>query len=192
MALAEAARARSCWCCTPPRRASARWMWAAVTEGGLAAALDGAEVIYNLGADEVEIAAGPVRDLSGQPRRPGREPRRRHPAGRRLYRGKRAVRQHRGPPATGPPRRLCAGRGQGKLGDPAGACRPSWARRCPGTAWRRLRAALVAAHPHLGRIDEVPENDWPPLPVASPGKADFPQCGQGLLPDQPDCPGLSA
>ncbi len=30
----------------------------AVTEGGLAAALDGAEVIYNLGADEVDIAAG--------------------------------------------------------------------------------------------------------------------------------------
>ena len=29
----------------------------AVTEGGLAAATEGAEVIYNLGADEVEIAA---------------------------------------------------------------------------------------------------------------------------------------
>ncbi|MBC7737390.1 MAG: NADH-quinone oxidoreductase subunit G, partial [Candidatus Saccharibacteria bacterium] len=31
----------------------------AVTEGGLAAAVAGAEVIYNLGADEVDIAAGP-------------------------------------------------------------------------------------------------------------------------------------
>jgi anaerobic selenocysteine-containing dehydrogenase len=30
----------------------------AVTEGGMAAALDGAEVIFNLGADEVEIAPG--------------------------------------------------------------------------------------------------------------------------------------
>ena len=30
----------------------------AVTEGGVAAAIDGAEVIYNLGADEVEIDAG--------------------------------------------------------------------------------------------------------------------------------------
>ena len=29
----------------------------AVTEGGMDAALDGAEVIYNLGADEIEIAA---------------------------------------------------------------------------------------------------------------------------------------
>lgn len=31
----------------------------AVTEGGLSAAIEGAEVIYNLGADEVEIGAGP-------------------------------------------------------------------------------------------------------------------------------------
>ncbi|MAQ86308.1 MAG: NADH-quinone oxidoreductase subunit G [Maritimibacter sp.] len=31
----------------------------AVTEGGMDAALDGAEVVYNLGADEVEIADGP-------------------------------------------------------------------------------------------------------------------------------------
>ncbi|WP_425049902.1 NADH-quinone oxidoreductase subunit NuoG [Psychromarinibacter sp. S121] len=31
----------------------------AVTEGGMDAALDGADVVYNLGADEVEIAAGP-------------------------------------------------------------------------------------------------------------------------------------
>ena len=30
----------------------------AVTEGGMAAAIDGAEVIYNLGADELEIDAG--------------------------------------------------------------------------------------------------------------------------------------
>ncbi|WP_461306197.1 NADH-quinone oxidoreductase subunit NuoG, partial [Albidovulum sp.] len=31
----------------------------AVTEGGLAGALDGADVVYNLGADEMEIAPGP-------------------------------------------------------------------------------------------------------------------------------------
>ena len=36
----------------------------ACTEGGITAALDGADVIYNLGADEVEIAHGPC-DLSG-------------------------------------------------------------------------------------------------------------------------------
>ncbi|MDY6858277.1 MAG: NADH-quinone oxidoreductase subunit NuoG, partial [Pseudomonadota bacterium] len=31
-----------------------------VTEGGIDAALDGAEVVYNLGADEIEIAEGPL------------------------------------------------------------------------------------------------------------------------------------
>ena len=31
----------------------------AVTEGGIVPALDGAEVVYSLGADEVEIPAGP-------------------------------------------------------------------------------------------------------------------------------------
>ena len=92
----------------------------AVTEGGLLAATEGAEVIFNLGADEVEIAAGPFRDLSGQPRRPGGNARRRDPAGCGLDRRKRPVREHRGPSATGNARRFRAGRGQGKLGDPAG------------------------------------------------------------------------
>ncbi|MEY4982385.1 MAG: hypothetical protein RIR62_651, partial [Pseudomonadota bacterium] len=36
-----------------------------------------------------------------------------------------------------------------------------------------LRAALVKAHPHLGRIDEVAENVWQPLEVKAPAKADF-------------------
>ncbi len=36
-----------------------------------------------------------------------------------------------------------------------------------------LRAAIVAAHPHLGRIDEVPENEVAPLPAGKLGKGDF-------------------
>jgi NADH-quinone oxidoreductase subunit G len=32
----------------------------AVTDGGMASAIEGAEVIYNLGADEVDVAAGPI------------------------------------------------------------------------------------------------------------------------------------
>jgi hypothetical protein len=32
----------------------------AVTEGGIGAALEGADVVWNLGADEIEIAAGPL------------------------------------------------------------------------------------------------------------------------------------
>ncbi len=36
-----------------------------------------------------------------------------------------------------------------------------------------LRAGLVAAHPHLGRIDELAENAWQPLEVKAPANADF-------------------
>jgi NADH-quinone oxidoreductase subunit G len=31
----------------------------------------------------------------------------------------------------------------------------------------------VKAHPHLGRVDEVPENAWQPLEVKAPAKATF-------------------
>jgi NADH-quinone oxidoreductase subunit G len=36
-----------------------------------------------------------------------------------------------------------------------------------------LRQALVAAHPHLGRVDQVAANSGIPLPVKPMGKADF-------------------
>ena len=56
MALCEAAASRSCWCCTRRRAGSGAMDLGFVTEGGIAAALDGAEVVYNLGADEIDIA----------------------------------------------------------------------------------------------------------------------------------------
>jgi NADH-quinone oxidoreductase subunit G len=77
-----------------------------------------------------------------------------------------------GRPATGLPRRVCAGRGEGKLGDPAGLSAELGAQ-LPWDSLAALRAALVAAHPHLGRIDEVPENAWAPLEVKLPAKATF-------------------
>src|SRR5690606_185406 len=36
-----------------------------------------------------------------------------------------------------------------------------------------LRRAIVTAHPHLGRIDEVAENAWSPLKLRVPAKAAF-------------------
>ncbi|MCW1950370.1 MAG: molybdopterin-dependent oxidoreductase, partial [Octadecabacter sp.] len=36
-----------------------------------------------------------------------------------------------------------------------------------------LRQALVAAHPHLGDVDGVAENDWQPVKVGKLGKATF-------------------
>ncbi len=51
---------RACWSCTRRRGRVGAMDVGAVTEGGMSAAIDGAQVIFNLGADEVEIAAGPV------------------------------------------------------------------------------------------------------------------------------------
>ena len=52
-------RERAFWCCTPPRAGSARWTSASSPRAGSPAALDGASVVYNLGADEIDIPAGP-------------------------------------------------------------------------------------------------------------------------------------
>ena len=129
-----------------------------VTEGGIGAAL-GAEVIYNLGADEVEIPAGRVRDLPGQPRRPRRAPGGRDPAGGGLDRGAGDFRQYRGAAADGEPRRLPAGRGAGELGDPR-ALSAALGRQLAFDSLAALRARMVAAAPHLGVLDVVPENAW--------------------------------
>ena len=37
----------------------------------------------------------------------------------------------------------------------------------------QLRQALVAEVPHLKQIDQVPENDWAPLPTGTLGEASF-------------------
>ena len=64
-----------------------------------------------------------LRRLSGQPRRCRRASCRCHSAGRRLHRKGRPLRQFRGPGAARPPRDVSAGRGEGRLGDPARAVR---------------------------------------------------------------------
>jgi NADH-quinone oxidoreductase subunit G len=50
----------------------------------------------------------------------------------------------------------------------------------PWDSLAALRRALVAAHPHLGAIDVVPENDWQPLAVRDMGKADFRNAFKGF------------
>ena len=73
-------------------------------EGGLdapsmakAGALD---VLFNLGADEIDDRAGRLRRLHRHAWRPRRASRRRHPAGRSLYREDRHLCQYRGPAAV--------------------------------------------------------------------------------------------
>jgi NADH-quinone oxidoreductase subunit G len=134
----------------------------ATTDGGIGATLEGADVVYSLGADECEIAAGPTV----------------------IYQGSHGDRgAHRAdiilPAAawTEEPGLFVNTEGRPQLamraGFPPGEAKENWAilralsgelgTPLPYDSLARLRAALVAAHPHLGEIDEVPANDAVPL-----------------------------
>jgi len=144
----------------------------AATDGGLTAALDGAGVVYNLGADEVEIAAGPLV----------------------IYQGSHGDRgAHRAdiilPGAAWTEENglfvNTEGRPQLALraGFAPGEAKENWAilralsaelgATLPWDSLAALRQALVAAHPHLGGIDQVPANDGAALALKAPAKADF-------------------
>ena len=144
----------------------------AVTGGGLAAAIEGAEVIYNLGADEVEIAAGPFVIYQGSHGDRGA-----HRADIILPAA--AYTEENGLFVNTEGRPQLAMR----AGFAPGEAKENWAilralsaelgAPLPWDSLAGLRKALVAAHPHLGRIDDVAENAWQPLPLAAPAKADF-------------------
>jgi len=144
----------------------------AVTEGGLMAALDGAEVVYSLGADEVEIAKGAFV----------------------IYQGSHGDRgAHRadivlpGAAYTEEPGLFVNTEGRPQLAHRAGfapgEAKENWAilralsaelgATLPYDSLAALRQALVAAVPHLGAVDQVPENAWVRLPLQPQGHADF-------------------
>jgi NADH-quinone oxidoreductase subunit G len=144
----------------------------AVTEGGLAAATEGAEVIYNLGADEVEIAAGAFVIYQGSHGDRG---------------ASRADVILPGAAWTEENGLFVNTEGRPQLalraGFAPGEAKENWAilralsaelgQTLPWDSLAALRSALVKAHPHLARIDEVAENTWTPLPVKAPAKATF-------------------
>jgi NADH-quinone oxidoreductase subunit G len=144
----------------------------AVTEGGLAAALEGAEVVYSLGADEVEIAPGPFVIYQGSHGDRGA-----HRAD--LILPGAAYTEENGLFVN------TEGRAQLALraGFAPGEAKENWAilralsaelgAVQPWDSLGALRARMIEAVPHLGQIDEVPENAWEPLAVKVPGKADF-------------------
>jgi NADH-quinone oxidoreductase subunit G len=144
----------------------------ACTDGGLAAALDGAEVIFNLGADEVEIAKDTFVIYQGSHGDRGA-----HRADIILPGA--AYTEENGLFVNTEGRPQLAMR----AGFAPGEAKENWAilralsaelgATLPWDTLGALRAAMVAAHPHLGRIDAVPQNDWRPLPVATPSKAEF-------------------
>ncbi|MCX7286239.1 MAG: NADH-quinone oxidoreductase subunit NuoG [Rhodobacterales bacterium] len=144
----------------------------AVTEGGLAAATEGAEVIYNLGADEVEIAAGAFVIYQGSHGDRG--------ASRAdIILPAAAWTEENGLFVNTEGRPQLALR----AGFAPGEAKENWAilralsaelgATLPWDSLAALRTALVKAHPHLGSVDEVAENTWSALPVKAMGKATF-------------------
>ena len=138
------------------------------TDGGIEAALNGAEVVYNLGADEMDIAPGPFV----------------------IYQGSHGDRgAHRAAvilPAAAYPEEQglfvnTEGRPQLALraGHPPGEAKENWAilralsgemgAALPYDSLAQLRQALVAEAPHLAQIDEVPENTWTPVDLVDLG-----------------------
>ncbi|MGB3313339.1 MAG: molybdopterin-dependent oxidoreductase, partial [Albidovulum sp.] len=144
----------------------------AVTEGGLPAAIDGAEVIYNLGADEVDIAAGATVIYQGSHGDRGA-----HRADIILPAA--AYTEENGLFVNTEGRPQLAMR----AGFAPGEAKENWAilralsaelgAVLPWDSLAALRKALVAAHPHLGAVDQVAGNDWQPLQIKAMGKASF-------------------
>jgi NADH-quinone oxidoreductase subunit G len=144
----------------------------AVTTGGMTAALDGAEVIWNLGADEIDLPGGPVVIYQG------------HHGDRGAHRADiilpgAAYTEENGLFVNTEGRPQIALR----AGFPPGEAKENWAilravsaevgQTLPWDSLAALRRALVKAVPHMGNVDEVPQNGWAPLAVAQMGTGDF-------------------
>ena len=149
----------------------------AVTEGGLAAAVDGAEVIYNLGADEIDIAP---RSENGGPFV--------------IYQGSHGDRGANradiilpGAAYTEESGLFVNTEGRPQLamraGFAPGEVKENWAilralsaelgATLPWDALATLRARIVAQFPHLGAIDQVAANAWTPLETRDMATATF-------------------
>ncbi|MGX0977993.1 NADH-quinone oxidoreductase subunit G [Roseovarius sp. MBR-51] len=144
----------------------------AVTDGGLEAAIDGADVIYNLGADEIEIASGPFVIYQGSHGDRGA-----HRADVILPGAAYTEEQGLFVNTEGRPQLAL------RAGFAPGEAKENWAilralsgelgAVLPYDSIAQLRQALVKAVPHLKKIDHVAQNDWQPLTKAALGKADF-------------------
>ncbi len=144
----------------------------ATAEGGVEAALDGADVVFNLGADEIDIAAGAFV----------------------IYQGSHGDRgAHRAdvilPAAAYTEENALFVNTEGRpqlamrAGFAPGEAKENWAilralsgevgRVLPYDSLAQLRSSLIEAHTHLAAIDEVAENEWTPLALSNMGEGDF-------------------
>ena len=143
----------------------------AVAPNGMAD-VEGAEVIYNLGADEVDIAPGAFVIYQGSHGDRGA-----HRADIILPAA--AYTEENGLFVNTEGRPQLALRAS----FPPGQAKENWAilralsaelgAALPYDSMAQLRQALVKAVPHLAQIDDVPENDWQPLPTGKLGDAPF-------------------
>ncbi|MGV6804918.1 MAG: NADH-quinone oxidoreductase subunit NuoG [Ruegeria sp.] len=144
----------------------------AVTEGGLEAAIDGAEVIYNLGADEIEIDAGPFVIYQGSHGDRGA-----HRADVILPGAAYTEENGLFVNTEGRPQlAMRAGFAPGDAKENWAILRALSAELGSALAYdtlAQLRTALIEAVPHLARIDEVVENEVQPLQAGPLGKAAF-------------------
>ncbi len=133
-----------------------------VTEGGMPAALEGAESIYNLGADEIDIEPGPYVIYQGSHGDRGA-----HRAD--LVLPSAAYTEETGIFVNTEGRPQLAARAS----FPPGEARENWSiiRAVSEAAGfpleydtlAELRQEIGSAHPHLLSLDEVPDNGWSPL-----------------------------
>ena len=144
----------------------------ATAEGGVEAALDGADVVFNLGADEIDIAAGAFV----------------------IYQGSHGDRgAHRAdvilPAAAYTEENALFVNTEGRpqlamrAGFAPGEAKENWAilralsgevgTVLPYDSLAQLRSSLIEAHPHLAAIDEVAENEWTPPALSNMGEGDF-------------------
>ncbi len=151
----------------------------AVTDGGLTAAIEGAEVIYNLGADEVDIATGPFVIYQGSHGDRG--------ANRAdIILPGAAYTEENGlfVNTEGRPQQAL------RAGFAPGEAKENWAilralsaeldATSPWDSLAALRARIVEAVPHLGALDEVPVNAWQPLDLRDMGVATFRHAFKGF------------
>ena len=138
-----------------------------MTDGGMDAALDGVDVVYNLGADEIDVAPGPFV----------------------IYHGSHGDRgAHRadiilpGAAYTEESGLFVNTEGRPQLalraGFAPGDAKENWAilralsaevgETLPFDTLAALRRQLIAEVPHLGQIDQVPQNAWRPLTSSQP------------------------
>jgi len=144
----------------------------ATCEGGVTAALDSAEVVFNLGVDEVEIAAGPMVIYQGSHGDRGA-----HRAD--IIFPSAAYTEENGLFVNTEGRPQLAVR----AGFAPGEAKENWAilralsaelaATLPFDSFAELRQSLLEAHPHLGQIDQILQSEWAPLKAGTLGKATF-------------------